>query len=56
MICGLLAPGPVSVRGVAQVRLLLIDGNGPLYHREATDDLCVQVQRALDALDPFCDL
>ena len=25
------APEPVSPRGVAMVRLLLIDGNGPLY-------------------------
>lgn len=25
------APGPVNAEGVAMVRLLLIDGNGPLY-------------------------
>ena len=56
LIRGLLAPGPVSVRGVAQVRLLLIDGYGPLYHPEAVDDLRWQVQRALDALDPLGDM
>jgi len=56
LIRGLLAPGPVSVRGVAQVRLLLIDGDGPLYHPDAGDDLRLRVQRALDALDPFGDL
>jgi hypothetical protein len=25
------APGPVAAQGMAQIRLLLIDGNGPLY-------------------------
>lgn len=27
-------PGPIRARGVAQVRLLLADGSGPLYARE----------------------
>jgi len=56
LIRGLLAPGPVSVCGVAQVRLLLTDGYGPLYHPDASDDLRLRVQRALDALDPFYDM
>lgn len=42
---------PVQARGVAQVRLLLIAGDGPLYHRPAADDLEPAVQAALAALE-----
>jgi len=56
LIYRLLAPGPASVHGIAQVRLLLTDGNGPLYHAAAIDDLRWQVQRAVDALDPFGEM
>jgi hypothetical protein len=28
-------PGPIRARGVAQIRLLLGDGSGPLYRRES---------------------
>jgi hypothetical protein len=51
----LLAPGPVSAHGVAQVRVLLTDGLGPLYHHEATDDLRGAVTRALRDLDVRLD-
>jgi hypothetical protein len=47
----LAAPGPVGVRGVAQVRLLLTDGCGPLYFRGATDELRARVAQALSGLD-----
>jgi hypothetical protein len=48
----LLTPGPVAASGVAQVRLLLIDGAGPLYSRDAPGGLRAAATRALDALEP----
>ena len=48
----LLTPGPVAASGVAQVRLLLIDGAGPLYSRHGPDGLRAAATRALDALQP----
>ncbi len=42
---------PVEARGVAQVRLLLIAGDGPLYHHPAADDLEPAAQAALAALE-----
>jgi hypothetical protein len=48
----LLTPGPVAASGVAQVRLLLIDGAGPLYRRDAPGRLRAAAARALDALEP----
>ena len=48
----LLTPGPVAASGVAQVRLLLINGAGPLYTRDARDGLRSAATRALDALQP----
>jgi hypothetical protein len=47
----LAAPGPVDVRGVAQVQLLLTDGTGPLYFRGATDELRARVADALSRLE-----
>jgi hypothetical protein len=58
LISRLLAPGPVSARGVAQARLLLTDAGGPLYrvsHRSGTTELRARVcsaAGALNALDP----
>ncbi len=46
------APDPVATQGVAQARLLLIDGAGPLYRRGGTDDLRAAVARALASLRP----
>src|SRR5262249_30703008 len=48
----LLTPGPVAASGVAQVRLMLIDGAGPLYTRDDPGGLRVAATRALDALEP----
>jgi hypothetical protein len=48
----LLTPGPVAASGVAQVRLLLINGAGPLYSRHAPGGLRAAATRALDALQP----
>jgi hypothetical protein len=43
-------PGPVPVRGVAQVSVLLGDGSGPLYHRGSRDDLRARLTEAASAL------
>jgi len=51
----LVAPGPVSGHGVAQLRALLSDGGGPLYRSSSRDDLGAQlrgVRAALDTLLP----
>jgi hypothetical protein len=48
----LLTPGPVAASAVAQVRLLLINGAGPLYSRDAPGELRAAATRALDALQP----
>ena len=48
----LLTPGPVAASGVAQVRLLLINGAGPLYSRDTPGGLRAAATRALDALQP----
>lgn len=46
----LLADGPVAVRGVAQTKVLLTVGSGPLRGRGAGDDVASVVRRAIDAL------
>jgi hypothetical protein len=46
----LLARGPVSVRGVAQVRALLTNGTGPLYSRRAVTGLDLHLHRAIEAM------
>ena len=43
--------GPVSVHGVARVRLLLSDGSGPLYRATEPDQLLQELRSALVALD-----
>jgi hypothetical protein len=48
----LLAPGPLCARGIAEVRLLLTDGSGPLYFRHASTALGDSVAKALDGLEP----
>jgi hypothetical protein len=47
----LLAPEPVSARGVARVRVLLTDGCGPLCYRGAGEGLRSAVSRALGDLE-----
>ena len=46
------APGPVDPRGVAEVRLLLIDGRGPLYNRRSRRPLANAIGAARRALMP----
>ncbi len=46
----LLEPGPVPVRGVAMVNLLLTDGTGPLYREASRADLSTLAHRAAYAL------
>jgi hypothetical protein len=43
-------PGPVGARGVALVRLLLIDGNGPLYQPGEAGALATRLRAAATAL------
>lgn len=45
------APAPVAARGVAEVRLLLSDGSGPLYFRGAAAELRSAVARARRELE-----
>jgi hypothetical protein len=52
LIDRLLGPQLVSARGVAQARLLLTDGAGPLY-RSQYGDLGPRVSAVIDALDPL---
>src|ERR1700712_5364091 len=48
---GLLAPGPVAAAGVAQTRILLTAGNGPLRSRRSSEPaLREAVARATDSL------
>jgi hypothetical protein len=56
LIDGLVASGPVAAQGVAQVRVLLGDGCGPLYSRASGDSVRRGVQEAIVALDPLIDV
>jgi hypothetical protein len=47
----LVAPGPVDVRGVAEVQLLLTDGTGPLYFPRETEELRARLADALSRLE-----
>jgi hypothetical protein len=49
----LVASGPVHAAGVAQTKLLLTEGSGPLRGRCDVEDLGRTVRRATRALDPF---
>jgi hypothetical protein len=46
------AGGPVDPRGVALTRILLRDGNGPLYNDLAAGALEQTVQAAIDTMHP----
>jgi len=52
LVARLRASVPVSACGVAQARLLLRDGSGPLFRYEAREDLALLVNRVCAALDP----
>jgi len=47
----LTARGPISARAVAQLRLLVGDGSGPLYRGGAADDLSLRLRRTLAVAD-----
>jgi hypothetical protein len=47
----LIADAPVSVRGVARVRLLIADGTGPLYRGARPELLRRELRSTLAALD-----
>jgi len=53
LIDRLVGVGPVSVRGVAQVRCLLADGTGPIYRKSAPDRLRNELRGALAVMDPL---
>jgi hypothetical protein len=46
------APAPVDPRGVAEVRLLLTEGSGPLYNRRSETPLALAATAAWRALAP----
>jgi hypothetical protein len=48
-------PGPLPARGIAQVRVLLTNGAGPLYNSGAKDDLGDLVRAAVEGLDPLAN-
>jgi hypothetical protein len=45
-------PGPVTARGVAQARMLLTDGTGPLYNSKSPGSLEIRAARAAEHLRP----
>lgn len=47
------APGPVAAGGVAQARMLLTDGTGPLYNSDSCTTLVAGAARALHELRPW---
>jgi hypothetical protein len=47
----LLSDGPLDARGLAQIRLLLSDGAGPLYNHPGANDLEAALERAIVALE-----
>lgn len=49
----LASPGPVTAGGVAQARLLLTDGTGPLYNPRSCARLGALAARAADQLRPW---
>lgn len=46
-------PGPVAASGVAQARILLTDGTGPLYNPDSAMTLVAGAARALRELRPW---
>lgn len=52
LITALRATGPIPARGVAIATRLLTDGCGPIYNRDASDDLTATLVLALEHLDP----
>jgi hypothetical protein len=47
------AKGPISARGIAQLRILIADGSGPLYSPGRPVELRTRLDLAAIALDPM---
>ena len=56
MLTALVAPLPVSARGVAMASQLLCDGRGPLFNRRSSADLGAAVRGVVAQLDPAMSL
>jgi hypothetical protein len=56
VIRALLAPLPITARGVAIARRLLIDGTGPVYNPQCQVDLQAALRAAASQLDPALPL
>ena len=56
MTGALSTPYPAPARGVAIASWLLVDANGPLYHRHSTTDLRSALRMAIAELDPAASL
>jgi hypothetical protein len=50
LVDSLLTPGPVSARGVAQVRVLVSSPRSPVYNRSSCTDLRALAHAAADAM------
>ncbi len=53
LIDRLRAMGPIDVRGVAMIRVLLTDGTGPLYATSSARNLNAELRTAFAAMDPL---
>ena len=49
----LTTPSPLPVQGIAQVRVILSDGAGPLYNPRSPESLRESLRRTLQLLDPL---
>ncbi len=56
MLIALVAPLPVSARGVAMASWLLCDGSGPLFNRRSSADLAAAIRGVVAQLDPAMSL
>ena len=50
----LITPGPVDARGIAQLKRLLRDGDGPVFRRPRDEDLEPALEAVSDALVVRC--
>jgi hypothetical protein len=52
LIAALRTTGPIPVRGVAIATTLLTDGCGPVYNRNAPNELTAMLDLAIEQMDP----
>jgi hypothetical protein len=50
----MVSPGPVDARGVARLRRLLRDGEGPIFRRPRDEDLEPELEAIIEALVVRC--